>query len=62
MVAIFSYGFEFADQNFEKANVELSTLSDYQHLLQQAIETNYISQNELETLESWRKNPSKWSS
>ena len=60
MVAIFSYGFEFADQNFEKANVELTTLSDYEHLLQQAIETNYISQNELETLESWRKNPSKW--
>jgi orotate phosphoribosyltransferase len=62
MVAIFSYGFEFADQNFEKANVELTTLSDYEHLLQQAIETNYIAQNELETLENWRKNPSKWSS
>jgi orotate phosphoribosyltransferase len=61
MVAIFSYGFEFADQNFEKANVELITLSDYEHLLQQAIETNYIAQNELETLENWRKNPSKWS-
>ncbi len=61
MVAIFSYGFEFADQNFEKANVELTTLSDYEHLLQQAIETNYIAQNELETLENWRKNPSKWS-
>ena len=62
MVAIFSYGFEFANQNFEKANVELTTLSDYEHLLQQAIETNYIAQNELETLENWRKNPSKWSS
>jgi orotate phosphoribosyltransferase len=62
MVAIFSYGFEFADQNFEKANVELTTLSDYEHLLQQAIETNYIAQNELETLENWRKDPSKWSS
>lgn len=62
MVAIFSYGFEFADQNFEKANVELTTLSDYEHLLQQAIETNYIAQNELESLENWRKSPSKWSS
>ncbi|MDH5412980.1 MAG: orotate phosphoribosyltransferase [Flavobacteriaceae bacterium] len=61
MVAIFSYGFESADQNFEKANIELTTLSDYEHLLQQAIETNYIAQNELETLENWRKNPSKWS-
>jgi len=61
MVAIFSYGFEFADQNFENADIELTTLSDYHHLLLQASETNYIAENELETLESWRKNPSEWS-
>ena len=60
MVAIFSYGFEFAVQNFKDAGVELTTLSDYDHLLQQAIETNYIVESELETLQSWRKNPSEW--
>ncbi|MCF6346736.1 MAG: orotate phosphoribosyltransferase [Flavobacteriaceae bacterium] len=60
MVAIFSYGFEFAVQNFKDANVELTTLSDYNHLLQQAIETNYIAESELETLQGWRKNPSEW--
>jgi len=60
MVAIFSYGFEFAVQNFKDANVELTTLSDYDHLLQQAIETSYIAESELETLQSWRKNPSEW--
>ena len=61
MVAIFSYGFEFADKNFKDANVELTTLSDYNHLLEQAIETNYIAQKDLKTLENWRINPDKWS-
>ena len=61
MVAIFSYGFEFAAKNFKDANVELTTLSDYNHLLEQAIETNYIAKNDLKTLENWRINPDKWS-
>jgi len=61
MVAIFSYGFDFATKNFKDHNVELTTLSDYNHLLEQAIETNYIKQNELKTLENWCKNPDKWS-
>ncbi len=60
MVAIFSYGFEFAVQNFIDAHVELTTLSDYNHLLQQAIETSYIAESELATLQGWRKNPSEW--
>jgi orotate phosphoribosyltransferase len=60
MVAIFSYGFAFASQNFSDANVELTTLSDYSYVLQQGIETNYIAENELETLQNWRKNPSEW--
>ena len=60
MVAIFSYDFEFATQNFNDAKVTLTTLSDYNYLLQQAIETKYIAENELETLQNWRTNPSKW--
>jgi len=61
MVAIFSYGFDFATKHFKDNNIELTTLSDYNHLLEQAIETNYIKQNELKTLENWCKNPDKWS-
>ena len=60
MVAIFSYGFDFAKENFEKSNVELLTLSDYNHLLEQAIETNYINNTELQTLQAWRESPSTW--
>lgn len=60
MVAIFSYGFDVATQNFEKEQVALHTLSNYENLLEQALETNYISEKELETLSEWNSNPSKW--
>jgi len=60
MLAIFSYGFKIADENFENANVELTTLSDYNHLLEQTLESNYISEKELVELNSWRENPSEW--
>jgi orotate phosphoribosyltransferase len=60
MVAIFTYGFEVADTNFEEKNVTLTTLSNYDNLLEQASDSSYISENEIETLQEWRKNPSNW--
>lgn len=60
MVAIFSYEFDVATENFENSNVDLTTLSNYSHLLQQASDTNYITEEELNTLQDWRKNPSEW--
>jgi orotate phosphoribosyltransferase len=60
MVAIFSYGFEIAANNFEDAKCELSTLSNYHALLEIALKTNYLKQDELETLNNWRQNPSEW--
>ena len=60
MIAIFSYGFSLADENFKKDNIELTTLCNYEALLEQAIDTNYISEKELKTLNDWRENPSEW--
>jgi len=60
MVAIFSYNFEIAKQNFKDADVALHTLSNYENLLEQALDTNYITAAELETLENWRKDPANW--
>ena len=60
MVAIFNYGFAIADQNFEKAGIALHTLSDYEQLLQQASDTNYITEQEQLTLQSWRIDPANW--
>jgi len=60
MVAIFSYGFDIASTNFEDKNIELTTLSNYESLLEQALDSNYISDKELLTLTDWRRNPSEW--
>ena len=60
MLAIFSYGFEEAQNNFKKANVELHTLSDYNYLLEVAQKTNYINQSEAEILQKWREDPENW--
>ena len=60
MLAIFSYGFEIANENFKKAAVELHTLSNYEHLLNLAVDKKYITEEEQVTLQEWRKNPSTW--
>ncbi len=60
MIAIFSYGFEVAENNFKKANVMLNTLSNYESLLQQAEKSNYISAEEVKLLSQWREDPENW--
>lgn len=60
MIAIFSYDFQVAKDNFEKENVQLLTLSDYESLLEQALHTNYISNKEQDILASWNANPAEW--
>jgi orotate phosphoribosyltransferase len=60
MGAIFSYGFEEAEQNLKNANCELFTLGNYETLISQALETKYISNDEVELLKEWRESPSTW--
>ncbi len=60
MIGIFSYGFDVATENFKTQNTNLVTLSNYDHLLQQALETKYISDADLMTLQQWRSNPQTW--
>src|SRR5690554_7648826 len=60
MAAIFSYGFEIAKTNFENENLDLYTLSNYENLLNLALEKKYITEQEQEILSKWRSNPSEW--
>ncbi|WP_299115274.1 orotate phosphoribosyltransferase [uncultured Winogradskyella sp.] len=60
MVAIFSYGFDVATKNFEDANIELHTLGNYTNLLEQALDTNYITEQQQDILAQWNANPSEW--
>jgi orotate phosphoribosyltransferase len=60
MLAIFTYGFPVAEQQFATEKVELMTLSNYAAVLQHLLETNKIGEAELEVLKSWRENPNEW--
>lgn len=60
MVALFTYGFPLATQNFKDANVNLVTLSDYNTMLEVALETNYIKESDIATLQEWRNDPAAW--
>ena len=60
MVAIFSYYFIKSIRAFEEANVTLYTLSQYETLLDLAVEKNYIDGAMLNLLKEWRINPELW--
>lgn len=60
MVAIFTYGFEEAKRNFDEYNCALETLTDYEHLLEIAVSTSYIKEEDVVSLKEWRANPSTW--
>ena len=60
MAAIFSYEFEEATENFKNENVKLLTLSNYPILIEQALDCNYVTEKEIDALNDWCKNPSKW--
>jgi len=60
MVAIFTYNFPLAKENFKKANIELATLSRYQVLIDIALEMGEISDEEVKSLMEWREDPANW--
>ena len=60
MVAIFTYGFPKAKTSMKEARVELTTLTTYDAILDEALRIDYIAESELKTLQDWRKNPENW--
>lgn len=60
MVAIFTYGFEIAREQFAGAGVPLTTLSDYGALIEEARNIGYVDDKEFALLGEWRKAPSEW--
>ncbi|MEO3405523.1 orotate phosphoribosyltransferase [Mucilaginibacter sp. CAU 1740] len=60
LAAIFTYGFDVADENFKQANCPFVTLSNYNALIKYAVENQYISEKDVDLLKQWRENPSVW--
>ena len=60
MVASYTYGFPIAEQAFADAGVKLVTLTDYENVVAEALETGYISNADVDLLHEWRKDPANW--
>lgn len=60
MLAIFTYGFEASREKFEKENIPVITLGNYQSLIEEAYQAGKVNASDLELLKSWRENPGKW--
>ncbi len=60
MIAIFTYGFDVAEENFKKADCSVYTLSDYNALIAHALENGYIKHADVDSLKQWREKPSEW--
>ncbi|WP_346862198.1 orotate phosphoribosyltransferase [uncultured Draconibacterium sp.] len=60
MVSIFTYNFPLAKENFQKAGIELTSLSRYQILIDLSLEMGEISQDQVESLMEWREDPANW--
>jgi orotate phosphoribosyltransferase len=60
MVSVFTYGFKVAEENFKKAKCPVHSLCNYETLIEKALESNYISKNDIKTLKAWRETPEDW--
>ncbi len=60
MVAIFTYGFPIAEENFKRSHCKIYTLGNYNVLIDEALEKGYIQKEDVLTLKKWRENPGEW--
>lgn len=60
MLAIFTYGFDTAAENFAAASIPLVCLSDFQHLLEEAVRLKFMNAENMQMVARWRENPSVW--
>ena len=60
MVASYTYGFDVAKKAFDEAGGKLITLTNYEAVLEVALETGYITEAQVPMLHEWRKDPANW--
>lgn len=60
LAAVFSYGFELADNNFQEHQCDYLVLSDYNALIKEAIDSGYVAESDLGKLSEWREDPANW--
>lgn len=60
LVAVFTYGFDIAEQRFREAGLDYVAISSYSEMLQEALERGDITEDQLDMLTQWRSQPDRW--
>ena len=60
IAAIFTYGFQVAEDNFKNANCKYIKLGNYASMIKEAVARCYVKEADLVSLAKWRENPSTW--
>jgi orotate phosphoribosyltransferase len=60
MVSIFTYGFAVAEKAFAEAGVPYKSLTNYNSLIEIAIEKNIVTADQQSILLNWREDPANW--
>lgn len=60
LVAIFTYGFDISIKNFAEAECPFVTLTDYDHLIDQALKSDYVTMADVSSLREWKISPENW--
>ena len=60
MVASYTYGFDVAAKAFADADVELTTITNYEAVVNTAVKEGYIKEDQMHLLDSWRRDPANW--
>lgn len=60
IAAIFTYGLEKGKTLLGAANVEVVALTNYETLIEVALDEGYVTEGDMATLKEWNKDPEKW--
>src|SRR5437868_3708764 len=60
MVSIFTYGFDVADAAFKAAGLPYHSLTNYENLIDLAVDKGIVSPDQQKALLNWRSDPANW--
>ncbi len=60
LLTIFTYSFEVSNKKFSDHNIPLYSLTDYETLVEVALEKDKIRHSDVEFLSEWRRHPDTW--
>ncbi|MBC1609988.1 orotate phosphoribosyltransferase [Listeria welshimeri] len=60
IAAIFTYGLDKGEKLLAESNTKLITLTNYDELIEVALNKDYVTAEDMATLKEWKKSPENW--